>query len=297
MPTLRTDRHRATAHLRRHHRRRARCAAGAAAARLCRDRCIAGAPRSQRSATWATAPLRLSQRGYSPGARPDPREFSHYLIDRLMDDAMAIVAASGYGDARVSSGRPRLGRQHRLGARRPPPRTAGLAHHSLAAAPERVQSRAANGRRRSGAPLAAPQGVSGTGCRRCRARRQRQMAARSPGRQRRSRRARSRRILPCSATRPRWRRRSPGIARAARSAARSARSGCRRSISGAMPTTPSAAPPPKARWISSPRPISFEVLPGVGHFAADQAPERVCELRCWRMSKPTRPDGTHRARR
>ena len=41
-----------------------------------------------------------SQRGYSPGARPDPREFSHYLIDRLMDDAMGIVAASGYGDAR-----------------------------------------------------------------------------------------------------------------------------------------------------------------------------------------------------
>ena len=40
------------------------------------------------------------QRGYSPGARPDPREFSHYLIDRLMDDAMAIVAAAGYGDAR-----------------------------------------------------------------------------------------------------------------------------------------------------------------------------------------------------
>jgi pimeloyl-ACP methyl ester carboxylesterase len=38
-----------------------------------------------------------SQRGYSPGARPDPREFSHYLIDRLMDDAMAIAAAAGYG--------------------------------------------------------------------------------------------------------------------------------------------------------------------------------------------------------
>ncbi|MES1149421.1 MAG: alpha/beta hydrolase, partial [Bradyrhizobium guangdongense] len=27
-------------------------------------------------------------------------EFSHYLIDRLMDDAMAIVAVAGYGDAR-----------------------------------------------------------------------------------------------------------------------------------------------------------------------------------------------------
>src|ERR1700759_5239890 len=36
-----------------------------------------------------------SQRGYSKGARPDPRDASHYHIDRLIDDAMAIVAASG----------------------------------------------------------------------------------------------------------------------------------------------------------------------------------------------------------
>jgi pimeloyl-ACP methyl ester carboxylesterase len=41
-----------------------------------------------------------SQRGYSPGARPDTRDFSNYHIDRLVDDAMAIVAASGYGDKR-----------------------------------------------------------------------------------------------------------------------------------------------------------------------------------------------------
>ena len=41
-----------------------------------------------------------SQRGYSPAARPDPDDTSHYHIDRLMDDAMAIVAASGYGEAR-----------------------------------------------------------------------------------------------------------------------------------------------------------------------------------------------------
>jgi len=41
-----------------------------------------------------------SQRGYSKGARPDPREPSHYHIDRLMDDAIAIAAASGYGGAR-----------------------------------------------------------------------------------------------------------------------------------------------------------------------------------------------------
>src|SRR6187431_665802 len=41
-----------------------------------------------------------SQRGYSPGARPDPREFTNYHIDRLIEDAMAIVAASGHGDQR-----------------------------------------------------------------------------------------------------------------------------------------------------------------------------------------------------
>jgi pimeloyl-ACP methyl ester carboxylesterase len=41
-----------------------------------------------------------SQRGYSLGARPDPTSTANYHIDRLMDDAMALVAACGYGDAR-----------------------------------------------------------------------------------------------------------------------------------------------------------------------------------------------------
>jgi len=41
-----------------------------------------------------------SQRGYSPTARPDTRDASNYHIDRLMDDAMAIVAGAGYGGAR-----------------------------------------------------------------------------------------------------------------------------------------------------------------------------------------------------
>lgn len=41
-----------------------------------------------------------SQRGYSPTARPDPRDPSYYHIDRLMDDAMAMVAACGRSDAR-----------------------------------------------------------------------------------------------------------------------------------------------------------------------------------------------------
>src|SRR4051812_38511576 len=41
-----------------------------------------------------------SQRGYSPGARPDPNDTANYHIDRLMDDPMAIVAACGYADRR-----------------------------------------------------------------------------------------------------------------------------------------------------------------------------------------------------
>ena len=40
------------------------------------------------------------QRGYSPGARPDVSDSANYHIDRLMDDAMAIATASGYGDRR-----------------------------------------------------------------------------------------------------------------------------------------------------------------------------------------------------
>src|SRR4029077_11054754 len=39
------------------------------------------------------------QRGYSPGARPDTSDHSNYHIDRLMDDAMAIAAACGHGEA------------------------------------------------------------------------------------------------------------------------------------------------------------------------------------------------------
>jgi pimeloyl-ACP methyl ester carboxylesterase len=41
-----------------------------------------------------------SQRGYSQGARPDVSDTANYHIERLMDDAMAIAAASGYGDRR-----------------------------------------------------------------------------------------------------------------------------------------------------------------------------------------------------
>ena len=75
-----------------------------------------------------------SQRGYSPGARPDLAEPANYHIDRLMDDAMAIVAASRLWRRALSSGRARLGRQHRLVAGRSLSAAAGLAHRAVAAA-------------------------------------------------------------------------------------------------------------------------------------------------------------------
>ena len=123
-----------------------------------------------------------SQRGYSPGARPDPREFSHYLIDRLMDDAMAIVAAAGYGEARFHLVGHDWGGSIAWGiADRHHERLASLT--ILSRPHPNAFNRALMDRRRTGAALEAPQGVSGAGCRRCRAGRRRQMAARASGRQ------------------------------------------------------------------------------------------------------------------
>lgn len=41
-----------------------------------------------------------SQRGYSPGARPDPADAANYRFDRLVGDALDIVAACGHADRR-----------------------------------------------------------------------------------------------------------------------------------------------------------------------------------------------------
>jgi pimeloyl-ACP methyl ester carboxylesterase len=41
-----------------------------------------------------------SQRGYSPGARTDPADTASYHFDRLLGDAMDVVAACGYGGRR-----------------------------------------------------------------------------------------------------------------------------------------------------------------------------------------------------
>ncbi|MES2710090.1 MAG: alpha/beta hydrolase [Pseudomonadota bacterium] len=41
-----------------------------------------------------------NQRGYSPGARPDPARFALYDIELLLEDAMAFVAALGHAERR-----------------------------------------------------------------------------------------------------------------------------------------------------------------------------------------------------
>ncbi len=41
-----------------------------------------------------------NQRGYSPGARPDPAHFPNYDIELLIGDALALVSAMGHGDRR-----------------------------------------------------------------------------------------------------------------------------------------------------------------------------------------------------
>ena len=40
------------------------------------------------------------QRGYSPGARPDPSDLSNYAFDRLVADVIEIAAAAGYDGKR-----------------------------------------------------------------------------------------------------------------------------------------------------------------------------------------------------
>src|SRR5205809_4894450 len=40
------------------------------------------------------------QRGYSPGARPDPADLSNYAFARLVNDAIELAATAGYAGPR-----------------------------------------------------------------------------------------------------------------------------------------------------------------------------------------------------
>lgn len=54
-------------------------------------------PALARAGFFAVAP---NQRGYSPGARPDPADHARYDIELLVRDALDIAAAAGHGERR-----------------------------------------------------------------------------------------------------------------------------------------------------------------------------------------------------
>lgn len=58
--------------------------------------------RSQVRALAAAGYLAVAydQRGYSPGARPDPADLANYRYDRLIDDVLAVAAALGRGEGK-----------------------------------------------------------------------------------------------------------------------------------------------------------------------------------------------------
>src|SRR5580698_5289706 len=57
----------------------------------------AALPELAKAGYRAVAP---DQRGYSPGARPDPADLSNYAFDRLINDVLEIAAAVGYDGKR-----------------------------------------------------------------------------------------------------------------------------------------------------------------------------------------------------
>jgi pimeloyl-ACP methyl ester carboxylesterase len=218
-----------------------------------------------------------SQRGYSPGARPDPRDLSQYLIDRLMDDAMAIVEASGHGSARFHLAGHDWGGSIAWGiAARHPGRIASLtvlsrphpnAFNRALQMIDGDQARRSKHHRAFLEPDAADIVLADD----CKWLRDRLAANGVPH-------AAIERHLAVLGNREAmeaalaWYR--------ARGAIRGPLGPIRvptLSIWGdADDTVGRAAAEGTVDFIAAP--YRFEVLPGVGHFAADQAPERVCEL-------------------
>ena len=218
-----------------------------------------------------------SQRGYSPGARPDPRDFANYHIDRLMDDAMAIVAASGYGEQRFHlAGHDWGGSIAWALADRHPERIASLTR-AVAAASERLQSRAADAdgdqaqRSRHHQAFLEPDAADVVLADDCKWLRERWAANGVPA-------AAIERHLAVLGNK---------AAMEAALAWYRARGAIRGPLGpirvptlyiwgDADDTVGRTAAEGTVDFVAAP--YRFEVLPGVGHFAADQAPDRVSEL-------------------
>jgi pimeloyl-ACP methyl ester carboxylesterase len=105
---------------------------------------------------YAVAP---NQRGYAAGARLDPADHSRYHVDRLIGDALDIVAAVGHGDRRFHL----VG--HDWGAsmadRGSTPRTVGVAHHPVSSASAGIRTGAGNARWRAAASVGSPSDIPG----------------------------------------------------------------------------------------------------------------------------------------
>ena len=150
--------------------------------------CCTAFPRSRHS--WRAALPALAaagyravapdQRGYSPGARPDPADLSNYAFDKLVADAIEIAAAAGHDGKRFHLVGHDWGGQVSWGVADSASRAARLAHHPVAAASQVVPPRAAEGRRRPEASLAPSSRVPRAGDRQDAAGRQCAPPARRP---------------------------------------------------------------------------------------------------------------------
>src|SRR4051794_29481878 len=168
-----------------------------------------------RSGYRAFAP---SQRGYSPGARPDPANTDNYVFDRLVDDPMQIAAQLrltgfhlvGHDWVAASPGASRTNTP--TGSRRSPSCRARIRTRSIVrwSCPRANRNIAHVITANSSSPALRPScwQTMPNGC---------ACAGMRPA----CRRPRRRGISPCSAIAPPWRRRSPGIGHGVLSALRS----------------------------------------------------------------------------
>ena len=218
-----------------------------------------------------------SQRGYSPGARPDTAEFSNYEFDRLVDDAMAIAGAaaaaagafiwSGTTGAAASPGRSPTAIPERLASLTILSRPHPIAFNRALEMPDGEQKRRSAHHKwfLESDAVAAP------------ARRRRRLAARTPQGQRRSAGG-DRAAHRGDRQRGRDVRRAGVVPRArhASQAGRHHRVPTLYIWGDADDTVGRAAAEGTAEFVSAP--YRFEVLPGGGHFTADQFPDRVNAL-------------------
>ena len=219
------------------------------------------------------------QRGYSPGARPDPADLSNYAFDKLVDDALEIAAAAGYEGKRFHLVGHDWGGQVSWGvADAHPERLASL---TVLSRPHPLSFRRAlqkpdgDQKHRSRHHRAFLEPETG----RCCSSRQCAPPARGPVRPGRARRPRSRSMSRCWASREAieaalaWYRSNKGLsgdfgtdqgadALHLGRCRRHGRPRCRQ----------------RHRRVRRRAAYAMEVLPGVGHFVMDQAPAKATEL-------------------